>query len=162
MCDASDYVIGVVLGQSKDKKNYAISHARKTLTGPQLNYTTMEKELLTVVFAIKKFRSYLVGAKDIVYTDQVTLKYLLTKKDAKPCLIKIPLRNLAYVPKSTQRTSLLPRPRSYSYRKAIGPKNQVRNLNRSIRQYGASKTRARLQIVKIKSTRLLTILQIFH
>jgi hypothetical protein len=41
-----------------------------------------------MVFAIKKFRSYLVGAKVIVYTDHVTLKYLLTKKDAKPCLIR--------------------------------------------------------------------------
>jgi hypothetical protein len=48
----------------------------------------MEKELLAVVFAIKKFRSYLVGAKVIVYTDHATLKYLLTKKDAKPCLIR--------------------------------------------------------------------------
>jgi hypothetical protein len=41
-----------------------------------------------VVFAIKKFRSYLVGAKVIVYTDHAALKYLLTKKDAKPCLIR--------------------------------------------------------------------------
>jgi hypothetical protein len=41
-----------------------------------------------VVFAIKKFRSYLVGAKVIVYTDHAALKYLLTKKDAKPRLIR--------------------------------------------------------------------------
>jgi hypothetical protein len=47
----------------------------------------MEKELLAVVFAIEKFISYLVGAKVIVYIDHATLKYLLTKKDAKPCLI---------------------------------------------------------------------------
>jgi hypothetical protein len=48
----------------------------------------MEKELLAVVFAIEKFRSYLVGAKVIVYIDHATLKYLLTKKDAKPRLIR--------------------------------------------------------------------------
>ena len=48
----------------------------------------LKKELLAVVFAIDKFRSYLVGAKVIVYTDQATLKYLLTKKDAKPRLIR--------------------------------------------------------------------------
>jgi hypothetical protein len=63
MCDASDYAIGVVLGQLMDKKQYAISYVSKTLTGPQLNYTTMEKELLAVVSAIEKFRSYLVGAR---------------------------------------------------------------------------------------------------
>jgi hypothetical protein len=88
MCDASDYAVGAVLGQSKDKKQYAISYASKTLTGPQLNYATMEKELLAVVFAITKFRSYLVGAKVIVYTDHAALKYLLTKKDAKSHLIR--------------------------------------------------------------------------
>jgi hypothetical protein len=58
------------------------------LTGPQLNYTITEKELLVVVFAIKKFRSYLLGAKVIVYTDHAALKYLLMKEDAKPCLIR--------------------------------------------------------------------------
>ena len=88
MCQASDYVVGAVLGQTKDKKHHAISYASKTLTGPQLNYATTEKELLAVVFAMDKFRSYLVGAKVIFYTDHAALKYLLTKKDAKPCLIR--------------------------------------------------------------------------
>ena len=88
MCDASDYAVGVVLGQTKDKKHHAIAYASKTLTGPQLNYATTEKELLAIVFAIDKFRSYLVGAKVIVYTDHTALKYLLTKKDAKPRLIR--------------------------------------------------------------------------
>jgi hypothetical protein len=88
MCDASDYAVGAVLGQSKDKKHYAISYASKTLTGPQLNYATTEKELLAMVFAIEKFRSYLVGTKVIVYTDHAALKYLFTKKEAKPQLIR--------------------------------------------------------------------------
>jgi hypothetical protein len=48
----------------------------------------MEKELLAVVFAIDKFRSYLLGAKIIVYTDHAALKYLLNKKDVKPHLIR--------------------------------------------------------------------------
>jgi hypothetical protein len=47
----------------------------------------MEKEFLAMVFAIEKFRSYLAGAKVIVYIDHAALKYLLMKKDAKPCLI---------------------------------------------------------------------------
>jgi hypothetical protein len=77
-----------VLGQSNDKKHYAISYGSKTLTGPQLNYATIEKELLAVLFAIEMFRSYLVGAKVIVYIDHAALKYFLTKKDAKPRLIR--------------------------------------------------------------------------
>jgi len=81
MCDASDFAVGAVLGQTKDKKHHAIAYASKTLTGAQLNYATMEKELLAIVFAIDKFRSYLVGIKVIVYTDYAALKYLLTKKD---------------------------------------------------------------------------------
>jgi hypothetical protein len=88
MCDASDFAVGAVLGQTKDKKHNAISYASKTLSGPQLNYTTTEKEMLAVVFSIDKFRSYLVGAKVIIYTDHAALKYLLTKKDAKPRLIR--------------------------------------------------------------------------
>jgi hypothetical protein len=58
------------------------------LTGPQLNYAITKKDILVVVFAIEKFRSYLVGAKVIVYTHHAALKYLLMKKNAKPLLIR--------------------------------------------------------------------------
>jgi hypothetical protein len=60
--------------QCKDKKHHAIACSSKSLRGPQLNYATTKKELLAVVFAIDKFRSYLVGAKVIVYTDHAALK----------------------------------------------------------------------------------------
>jgi hypothetical protein len=43
MCDASDYAVGAILEQTKDKKHHAIAYATKTLTGPQLNYATTEK-----------------------------------------------------------------------------------------------------------------------
>jgi hypothetical protein len=43
MCDASDYVAGAVLGQTKNKKHHVITYASKTLTGAQLNYATIEK-----------------------------------------------------------------------------------------------------------------------
>jgi hypothetical protein len=74
MFDASDFAIGVILYQTKDKKHYAISYARKTLTGPQLNYVTTKKELLAVVFAVDKFRFYLVGSKIIIYSYHAALK----------------------------------------------------------------------------------------
>ena len=48
----------------------------------------MEKELLVVFFAINKLKSYLLGAKVVVYIDHAALKHLLTKKDAKPRLIR--------------------------------------------------------------------------
>ena len=67
MCDASDFAIGVVLGQREDGKPYVI--ASKTLNEAQRNYTTTEKELLAVVFALDKFRAYLVGSFIIVFTD---------------------------------------------------------------------------------------------
>ncbi|KAM2626472.1 hypothetical protein TB2_000046 [Malus domestica] len=88
MCDASDYALGAVLGQRKDKQPHVIYYASRTLIDAQLNYSTTEKELLAVVFALDKFRSYLLGTKVIIYTDHAALKYLLTKKEAKPRLIR--------------------------------------------------------------------------
>ncbi|KAM1181423.1 hypothetical protein ACFX19_000025 [Malus domestica] len=88
MCDASDYALGAVLGQMKDKQPHVIYYASRTLNDAQLNYSTTEKELLVVVFALDKFRSYLLGTKVIIYTDHAALKYLLMKKEAKPRLIR--------------------------------------------------------------------------
>ena len=88
MCDASDYAVGAVLGQRVDKLPHAIYYASKTLSEAQKNYTTTEKELLAVVFALDKFRSYLLGSKVIVYTDHAALKFLLQKPDAKARLIR--------------------------------------------------------------------------
>ena len=65
-----------------------IYYASKTLNEAQRNYTTNQKELLTVVFALDKFRAYLVGSFIVVFTDCSALKYLLTKQDAKTRLIR--------------------------------------------------------------------------
>jgi hypothetical protein len=83
MCDASDYVVGAVFEQRKDKKPYVIYYTSKTLNSAQMNYTTTEKKLFAVVFACEKFKSYLVGSPVIVFSDHTTLKYLLSKKDSK-------------------------------------------------------------------------------
>jgi hypothetical protein len=88
MCDASDLAVGAVLGQRHNKILKAIYYASHTLNAAQINYTTTEKELLAVIFALDKFRSYIVGSKVIIYTDHSALKYLLNKKDAKPRLIR--------------------------------------------------------------------------
>ncbi|XP_021746196.1 uncharacterized protein LOC110712084 [Chenopodium quinoa] len=88
MCDASDFAVGSVLGQRKDKKLHDIYYTSKTLDEAQRNYTTTEKEFLAIVHAIEKFRSYLLGSKVIVFTDHAALKYLLSKKEPKPRLIR--------------------------------------------------------------------------
>ena len=88
MCDASDYAIGAVLGQREDKKGFVIYHASKTLDSTQANYTTTEKEFLVVVFALEKFRSYIIGSPVTIFTDHATLKYLLSKQDTKPRLTR--------------------------------------------------------------------------
>ncbi|CAM8973323.1 unnamed protein product [Rhodiola kirilowii] len=88
MCDASDYAIGAVLGQRVDKKLHVIYYTSKVLDQAQSNYSTTEKEMLAIVYAFEKFRQYLVGSKTIVYTDHAAIKYLISKKDAKPRLIR--------------------------------------------------------------------------
>ncbi|XP_019054947.1 PREDICTED: uncharacterized protein LOC109115410 [Nelumbo nucifera] len=89
MCDASDHVVGAVLGQRIGKASHAIYYASKTLNDAQKNYSTTEKELLAVVFALEKFRSYLLGTKVIVYSDHAALHYLMMKKEVKPRLIRV-------------------------------------------------------------------------
>nr|GEW96738.1 reverse transcriptase domain-containing protein [Tanacetum cinerariifolium] len=89
MCDASDFAIGAVLGQRKTKHFQPIHYASKTITEAQIHYTTTEKEILAVVYAFEKFCPYLVLSKSIVYTDHSALKYLLSKQDAKPRLLRL-------------------------------------------------------------------------
>ena len=83
MCDASDHVVGAILGQRINKLPRVIYYASKILNDAQLNFTTTEKEFLAVVFALEKFRSYLVGTHTIVYTDHSAIRHLLAKKDAR-------------------------------------------------------------------------------
>ena len=66
MCDASDYAVGAILGQQLDKKPTVICYASKTLIEAQMNYTTTEKELLAVFYALEKFRIYILGSKIII------------------------------------------------------------------------------------------------
>jgi len=88
MCDASNYALGVVLAQRIDKRPSVIYYASKTLDVAQDNYITTEKELLAIVFALEKFRSYLLRSLVVVFTDHAALKYLLKKAKSKPRLIR--------------------------------------------------------------------------
>ncbi|GJR32951.1 reverse transcriptase domain-containing protein [Tanacetum coccineum] len=88
MCDASDFAIGAVLGQRHERHFRPIHYASKTMTEAESHYTTTEKEMLAVVYAFEKFRSYLILNKSIVYTDHSALKYLFAKKDSKARLLR--------------------------------------------------------------------------
>ncbi|GJV31397.1 reverse transcriptase domain-containing protein [Tanacetum coccineum] len=68
MCDASDFAWGILRG-NEGQAFPLFTYASKTMTEAQAHYTTTEKELLAVVYAFEKFRSYLVLSKSIVYTD---------------------------------------------------------------------------------------------
>ena len=61
MCDASDLAIGAVLEQREGGKPYVVYYASKTLNEAQRNYTTTEKELLAVVYALDKFKLIWLG-----------------------------------------------------------------------------------------------------
>ncbi|XP_027351232.1 uncharacterized protein LOC113862341 [Abrus precatorius] len=88
MCDASNFAVGAALTQRVGKFPHIIYYAYRTLDPTQYNYTTTKKELLAIVFALDKFRSYLLGSKVVVFTNHSALKYLLKKTDSKPRLIR--------------------------------------------------------------------------
>ncbi|XP_038904190.1 uncharacterized protein LOC120090536 [Benincasa hispida] len=87
MCDASDVAVWSHAGSEKGKPNNPISYASKTLKECKEHYTTTEKEMLAVVFAIEKFIAYLVSTLATIYTDHFAIKFMMGKKDTKPRLI---------------------------------------------------------------------------
>ncbi|GKB48579.1 reverse transcriptase domain-containing protein [Tanacetum coccineum] len=87
MCDASDFAIGAVLGQRHEKHFRPIHYASKIINEAKSHYTMTKKEMLVVVYAFEKFRSYLILNKSVVYTDHSALKYLFAKKYSKERLL---------------------------------------------------------------------------
>ena len=87
-CDANDYEMGAVLGQKTKKIFKAIYYASKTFNEAQENYSTTEKDMLAMVFACENFKPYILGSHVIIHTNHAAIKYLMSKKDVKPRLIR--------------------------------------------------------------------------
>jgi len=79
MCDAFDYATGAVLRHCIDNKQHVIYYASRTLNEAQLYYTIIEKKFLAAVFALEKFRQYLLRSKTTIFTNHSTLRYLMQK-----------------------------------------------------------------------------------
>ena len=88
MCDANNYAMGAIVGQKINKMFRAIYYASKTFNEAKENYSTTEKEMLSMVFACEKFRPYILGSHVIIHIDHATIKYFMEKKEAKPRLIR--------------------------------------------------------------------------
>jgi hypothetical protein len=78
--DASDDGLGAVLMQEHDGKLHPVSYASKKLSGPERNYSTMEKECLAIIWGIRKFERYLQGVTFTLQTDHKPLTYLRSAK----------------------------------------------------------------------------------
>lgn len=79
--DASDFAIGAILSQGQIGRDLPIAYASRTLNQAETNYSTTEKELLAIVFAVKHFRPYLYGHKFTLVTDHRPLIWLNGLKD---------------------------------------------------------------------------------
>lgn len=87
--DASGTAIGSVLC-NKDRR--PIAYASRPLNKAELNYPTIQKELLAVVWSVKHFRPYLYGKSFTILTDHKPLLYLFSMKDPASRLIKFRLQ----------------------------------------------------------------------
>ena len=77
--DTSDAAIGDVLDQEEDIKPYVIYYINKNLTATELTFTVTEKEFLVVIYALNKFRHYIIGYQVSIYTDHSSIRYLANK-----------------------------------------------------------------------------------
>nr|GEU92123.1 retrovirus-related Pol polyprotein from transposon 17.6 [Tanacetum cinerariifolium] len=80
--------VGAILGKKDGKNFHPIYFASKTLNPAQQNYIITEKELMVVVFAFDKFKSYLILSKIVIHTDHSALRHFFKKQDVKPRLIR--------------------------------------------------------------------------
>lgn len=94
--DASNFAIGAVLSQGPIGKDKPIAYASRTLNRTEENYSTIEKELLAIVWGCKNFRPYLFGRKFVLYTDHKPLTYACNLKNPNGRLTRWKLSLMEY------------------------------------------------------------------
>lgn len=94
--DASNLAIGAVLSQGPIGSDKPIAYASRTLNSSEINYSTIEKELLAIVWATKYFRPYLFGRKFKIMTDHRPLQWVMNMKEPNSRLTRWRLRLSEY------------------------------------------------------------------
>lgn len=95
-CDSSDWCAGSVLMQYVDGQPKVISYFSMKYTPAQRKYSTTEKECLSVILSIEKFRPYIDMVRFTVVTDHASLLWLCNLKDATGRLARWALRLQCY------------------------------------------------------------------
>lgn len=94
--DASNLAIGAVLSQGTIGSDKPIAYASRTLNSSETNYSTIEKELLAIVWATKYFRPYLFGRKFKIVTDHRPLQWVMNLKEPNSRLTRWKLKLSEY------------------------------------------------------------------
>jgi len=94
--DASKYAIGGILSQGEIGKDRPIAYTSRLLNAAEQNYSTIEKELLAIVYSVNYFRPYLYGHKFNLVTDHRPLVWLESVKDPTSRLVRWRLKLAEY------------------------------------------------------------------
>lgn len=86
--DASNFALGAVLSQGKIGSDLPVAYASRTLNSSEINYSTIQKELLAIVYATKYFRPYIFGRKFKIVTDHKPLQWLFSLKEPNSMLVR--------------------------------------------------------------------------
>ncbi|CAG8607260.1 15551_t:CDS:2, partial [Gigaspora rosea] len=123
--DASRFGLGTVLAQKDDQgKEYAVAYTRRGLTKAEKNYSTMEPECLTVLWAIEYFLHYLGLNPFVVVTDHAALKWLQTSAltGRRACWN---LLGFFYGSHALQTFKVIPRDKIFAARTGLGTKEEI-------------------------------------